>query len=437
MVLENGGNFAEELPIQFLKSDEGGRAIFEHLSFKEYKLEVVKHSFQHQRINPVAITPRGDGLQEVTLSKGEVLEGQVVTASGAPAEGARVRIRARSSQHRPEGLSEGLAGRAPPIVTDATGSFLFEGLFADAEYDVSVEPARGLGARERTKPRRGLLIGLPETAFIRGQVVLANGDPVSRAEVGFQLEQGAARRRPRASEVRTDENGFFEAELRPGRYEWYARADRGEYVGPGMQDLRGEIDLGQLTLLRGGDIAFRFEAPNGDPASQVRFRWLQRIDAVAEVEPDGIRRARDPLRGSADDVIRFEGLAPGQYRMYARSSSGLIPPVTFDVLEGENPEVEVGLQPGAYLWVTVEDENGDPANRRFRLEAMDEIARDWVHVGGVHRVQQRSGRATRIGPIVPGRYQLREERRGAEPFAEFVLTPGEERRTVTLPSAGR
>lgn len=433
MVLTNGGNFAEELPIQFLETNEAGQVVFEHLSFKDYKLDVAKHGFQHYHQDPVSITERGDGLIEVALSRGAAMAGTVVDSFGAPVEGVKVTARAREREHRLEGLTEGLLGPAPPVVTDASGGFRMEGLFAEAEYNLEAEPERGISARERERPAEQLRIVLPETAYISGRVISAEGEPVPDGRIYFHPDPGESGRWPRPRVETTGPDGRFEVELSPGLYSYSISHALGQCYSVGSLDMRGELNLGDVQLEPGGRVEFTFLTAQGDATDAVRFRSLNRADGVAGSEPRTIQWSRRPINDGAANPMIFEGLTPGTYALRVSTSAGLAPITTFEVRAGRTDKIDVQLGFGSTLVLDLKGEDGGDINSRFRLERQGPLPPQWGHLTSTHRMRVRSDREFRLGAIVPGRYILREDRRGSEPFAELDLGPGESRHALTVP----
>ena len=433
MVLTNGGNFAEELPIQFLETNQEGRVVFQHLSFKDYKLDVAKHGFQHYHQDPVSITERGDGLIEVALSRGAVMAGAVVDSFGAPVEGVKVTARAREREHRLEGLTEGLLGPAPPVMTDAAGSFRMEGLFAEAQYNLVAEPERGISARQRERPTEQLRIVLPETAYISGRVVSAEGEVVPNGRMNFHRDPSESGRWPRPRVETTGEDGRFEVELSPGLYSYSISHALGERYSVGSLDMRGELDLGDIQLEPGGRVELTFLNAQGESTDAVRFRSLNRADGAAESEPRTIQWTRRPINDGEADPMIFEGLMPGTYALRVSTSAGLAPITTFEVRAGRTDKIDVQLGFGATLILDLKGEDGSNVNSRFRLERQGALPPQWGHLTRTHRIRVRSDREFRLGAIVPGRYTLREDRRGSEPFAELNLGPGESRHALTVP----
>lgn len=434
--LNESAKFAEELPIHYLRSDEAGRAIFHHLSFKEYKLEVAKHGYRYFREDPVAITPRGDGLLEVTLSRGAVMSGTVIDAYGAPAKDVNLEVTSRSDRYRPEGLTRGLLGAADPIVTDASGAFRVEGLFAEADYNLIARPQRGLPFYSREKPAEGLTLQLPQTAFVSGVVLRADGVAAQNARVTFLEDVGNQRRRPRARNFRSDENGHFEAPLPPGEYFWFIRHTSGEAASQASLSLTGDFDLGEILLSEGGVIEISFLRVDGKPAQRVDFESVRRTDAGAALESSSLASARRPDQRGSEAPFVLRGLASGSYQLRFSSSEGLIPMIDAQVQPGVITKLEVGIQPAAELRVDVRRRDGNRAAGRYRLERKDPLPPEWSHMSSSNRIRLRDNDAVRVSGLVPGTYLLRKDERGALHFAEFTVQAGSQEREFVLPDSG-
>lgn len=434
--LKEGGNFQEELPIHYLRTNESGHAIFHFLSFKEYKLEVAKNGYRYFREDPVAITQRGDGLLEVTLSRGASMSGTVIDAFGGPAKGVSLEVSPRSDRYRPEGLTRGLLGAADPVLTDAAGAFRVDGLFAEADYNLIARPQRGLPHYSREKPAEGLTLQLPQTAFVSGLVLRSDGEPASNARMTFLEDVGNERRRPRPRNFRTDESGRFDAQLPPGEYTWFVRHTSGEAASSSSLSLAGEYELGEILLQEGGVIEISFLRADGKPAERVNFSQLRRTDAGAELEPSSLAGARRPEQRGSERPFVFRGLPTGSFQLRFSSSEGLIPIIDARVQPGLTTTLEVAIQPAAELRVDVRSRDGNRATGRYRLERKDSLPPEWSHLSSSNRIRLRDNGPARVSGLVPGTYLLRKDERGATHFAEFTVQAGSQEREFVLPTAG-
>jgi hypothetical protein len=431
--LIEGGNFAEELPIHYLRSDEDGRAIFHHLSFKEYKLEVAKHGFRYFREDPVAITQRGDGLLEVTLSRGASMSGTVIDAYGGPVKGVTVDVRPRSNRYQPDGLTLGLLGAAEPVITDISGAFRVDGLFAEADYNLTARPQRGLSFYSREKPAEGLTLRLPQTAFVSGLVLRSDGEPAPNARLIFLEDVGNERRRPRPRNFRSDESGHFEAPLPPNDYTWFVRHSSGEAASHASLSLMDDFDLGEILLNEGGVIEISFLRTDGKPAERVNFGSVRRTDAGAANESNSLAGARRPEQRGSEAPFVLRGLATGSYQLRFTSSEGLIPLIHAQVQPGVVTTLEIGIQPAAELRIDVRSRDGKRAAGRYRIERKDPLPAEWSHMSSSNRFRLRDNDSARVSGLVPGTYLLRIDERGAVHFAEFTVQAGSQEREFVLP----
>jgi len=435
--LNDGGNFQEELPIHYLRSDENGLAIFHHLSFKEYKLEVAKHGYRYFREDPVAITQRGDGLMEVTLSRGASMAGTVIDSYGGPAKGVTLDVSPRSDRYRPEGLTRGLLGSAPPVVTDASGAFRVDGLSAEADYNLIARPQRGLPHYSREKPAEGLTLRLPETAFVRGVVLRSDGEPAPGAQVSFLEDVGNERRRVRPRNFRTNDLGHFEAAIRPAEYNWFIRHPSGEAASQSSLSLIGEYNFGEVLLNEGGVIEISFLRNDGTPAERVNFQSVRRTDAGGANESRSLAGSRRPEQRGSEGAFTLRGLAAGSYQLRFTSSEGLIPIVNVQVQPGVVTTLEVGLQQAAELRVDVLSRDGTRAIGRYRLERKNPLPAEWSHMSSSNRFRLRDSGTARVSGLVPGTYLLRVDERGATHFAEFTVQAGSQEREFMLPESNK
>jgi protocatechuate 3,4-dioxygenase beta subunit len=433
--LNQGGSNPSELPIHYLRSDESGLAIFHHLSFKEYRLEVAKHGYRYFRENPVAITQRGDGLLEVTLSRGASMSGTVIDAHGGPVKGVTVDISSRSDRYSPDGLTRGLLGPVAAVVTDASGAFRVDGLFAEADYNLIARPPRGLAHYSREKPAEGLTLQLPETAFVSGLVLRSDGEPARSARVTFLEDVGNERRRLRPRNFRSDDEGLFEAAIPPGEYNWFIRHPSGEAASQSSLSLAGNFNLGEVWLSEGGVLEISFRRNDGSPAERVNFQSVRRTDAGAANESRALAEARRPEQRGSEGMFALRGLATGSYQLRFTSNEGLIPMIEAQTQPGVVTKLEIGLQQAAELRVDVLTREGARAAGRYRIERKDPLPAEWSHMSSSNRFRLRDNGTAQVSGLVPGTYLLRVDERGAQPFAEFTLQAGSQEREFVLPDS--
>lgn len=425
-----------ELPIQYLPTDQDGRAVFQHLSFAEYKLEVAKHGYQHVRMSPVAITQQGDGSQAVTLRKGEVLRGVVMGPFGTVEPGVRVDFRADSEDYRVEGFTSSLLGPRPDVLTDENGRFAIEGAFAGAQYDLTARPQRGLPGRARDVfAADEIVIQLPETTFVRGRVVLADGGPATDAQVGMQrFTEDERRNRSRAATRRVNPDGTFEHWLYPGPYEWFAVHETGEARSQQPREYRGEVNLGDIEIEMGASAVLTYLLPGGGEVERVELDDLIQLDDNGA--PSGLRRSRERLARERGGKVHLNGLPAGNYQIESRVRGWLVPRIELSLAPGDEVERSIVVAKGADLRLTVRREDGSNGDGWYRLERLGDSPAEWSHLSRSHRLRVRNGESSWLRGVVPGEWRIRPDRERRS-VVELSLGLGEQEFDVTLPPAGR
>jgi len=142
---------------------------------------------------------------------------------------------------------------------------------------------------------------------------------------------------------------------------------------------------------------------------------------------------------STDAVGRFayDGVAPGRVTVSARGTgvaAGDSAPVT--VRAGEATEVELTVEPGTVLIVTVFDGAGEPV--RATLTVSDAEGRNVEGMYGELAVQELltegiSTRTHKVGPLAAGKYVVRATARdGREAKKKPVILKGQAERKLKL-----
>ncbi len=213
----------------------------------------------------------------------------------------------------------------------------------------------------------------------------------------------------------TDERGRFTfVNLRVGSYtlragqrgDFFMAHDQPDYATVVVSGLELEdgaaLDGIELRLCAPGTLRGTVRSAQGEPV--VDASVFVRNEAGAVLNPMSM------CITDGKGAFRFESAAPGRYTLSARGGGGASresAPVS--VAEGAEVEVELVLEPGTLLVVSVEDAKGN--SLRAHLRVWDEAGRD---VAGLSEsdarekllVQGFSASQHRVGPLVPGRYRV-------------------------------
>jgi protocatechuate 3,4-dioxygenase beta subunit len=272
-----------------------------------------------------------DGL-ELTLRRGAVIEGSVLTPVGWPAAAARVVLRRNSSPDRM--LEIEVAGAAH---TDGDGRYRLEGaplgpqsVSADQEgflrsvRDVDVQPGEN-----------HLDLRLGEGAGLSGRVVDQGGRGLGGVAVALLSSVPGI-----AKEDISDGDGRFRfAGLESGHYELSARKGGYSSARQEVHVAAQSVDGVELRLRQGGGvIAGRLLGLTPDEMPQLQITALKRpLDTL-----DALRQGRADHQGS----YRIEGVYPGDWTVTARLPNGRQARRSISIAE-ENPEVQLDLDFGA------------------------------------------------------------------------------------------
>ncbi|WNG24318.1 carboxypeptidase regulatory-like domain-containing protein [Cystobacter fuscus] len=352
-----------ELPSEervYATSDERGRFRVDGLATGDYLLEAQAPGHAHLWLVPVKL-PAKEPL-EVALSVAGVIEGFVVDARGAPAEGAEVRV----------------SGVSPQSVTTGPGG----GFSVEVEagtYGLSARHGEEAGALEQPltlsagKTIRGVRLQLGPGSVLEGRVLeRTSGAPVvgARVDVSPHGQNGDTGRES------TDGTGHFQVGgLAPGSYDVVVTAPgftpalrRGLTVTPRE---RFSVDLvltrmgvveGQVRDVAGQPVeGARVIAPNLGPEELESTPLESRSDATGHYRLEGLNVGRQPLIARREEAtqgvnrwvdITEEGTAQVDFTLegtgivegVVRAARGALPSQPLEVLASLDEKSPFGAQ---------------------------------------------------------------------------------------------
>ena len=262
----------------------------------------------------------------VALRPAAPLFGFVTDSAGQPVAGADI-----SAQPRATESITGMIAIWPPDATSAdNGSFRMSGIVYGNPYRLTIRAAGFASSAIELPPYEPgaaagpVRIRLTNGRQARGRVVDTDGNPVAGAEVKLTWpEQKQSRfasllREDATEAVATNEQGAFRiAAVNTGEYN--LSVSHAEHVSPGalpveVPEGRGEIDLGEFTLVPGAEILGVVVDPDQEPVegASIRFRsygWARDQERTATTDADGNFRLAGLPHEQIDLTVEAEGYA--------------------------------------------------------------------------------------------------------------------------------
>ncbi|HEY0705534.1 MAG TPA: carboxypeptidase regulatory-like domain-containing protein [Polyangia bacterium] len=290
-------------PLQLTRTNREGQFRFDRVAAGAYAVSATAKSHVPQTAGPIELGNGEEKQVQVRLVAGGVtLSGHVFDVGGGPVPHAKVSA-LESGRPRPSGVT--FFPRVYPTIADETGAY--EVTLDKGEFQVTVEAAGYVALRGQ------LRLGGPTTqdfrlvpgARISGRVVEGpEKRPVAGAHVWVLLGRGG-----RANgDLKTAEDGSFTIDaLEPDTYRVGAR--KGRLLGssaPVSLSLAHAIANVEIEVYPAFVIAGQVVDSHGKPVADARMQ-------VFKDQPPW----EQPFIGTtaADGRFRFEGLAPGPYRL--------------------------------------------------------------------------------------------------------------------------
>lgn len=275
-----------------------------------------------------ALTPEHSVTNEtaVALRPAAPLYGFVTDSAGKPVAGADIWAQPRAT----ESITDMIVIRPQDATSADDGSFRMAGIVYGKPYRLTIRAPGFAGSAIDLPPYEPgataapVRIRLTKGRQARGRVVDTDGNPVAGAEVKLTWPEQkpsrfASRRKADATEaVATSEQGAFRiAAVNTGEYD--VNVSHTEYVSPGdlpveVPEGRGEVDLGEFTLVPGAEILGVVVDPDQEPVegARVRFRsysWARDQERTATTDADGNFRLAGLPHEQVDLTIEAEGYA--------------------------------------------------------------------------------------------------------------------------------
>ncbi|MDE2689936.1 MAG: carboxypeptidase regulatory-like domain-containing protein [Acidobacteriota bacterium] len=262
----------------------------------------------------------------VALRPAAPLYGFVTDPAGQPVAGADISARPRTTDS-----ITGMIAIWPPDATSAdNGSFRMSGIVYGNPYRLTIRAAGFPSSAIELPPYEPgaaaspVRIRLANGRQARGRVVDTDGNPVTGAEVKLtwpeekQSRFASLLREDATEAVATNEQGAFRiAAVNTGEYN--VNVSHSEHVSPGalpveVPEGRGEIDLGEFTLVPGAEILGVVVGPEREPVegASIRFRsysWARDQERTATTDADGNFRLAGLPHEQVDLTVEAEGYA--------------------------------------------------------------------------------------------------------------------------------
>lgn len=310
--------------------------------------------------------------RDFALAPEAVIAGRAITTSdGSPVAGAEISL-------SPENIRMSRSLSNAKAVADNDGRFRFRGvapgtysLTATADHLATIQPTQVIA--EVTAPAEDVEVALAPAMSISGRTVDKNKKPVANAHVLLMNDDGDGFRGRGSLSMRSHADGTFVfANLPPGEYEVarlgddiFERTDpRGVEVKLDKQDVSDVM----LVVEQQGSISGRVTR-TGKPVE----------GASVQARPAARRESfrSSSARSDADGNFQIDGVAAGEYELYAESKrlGAFTEGPKATVREGEAVKgIEVELDLAGSIAGTVVDQTGAPVagvHVRFNYDDKD------------------------------------------------------------------
>ena len=218
------------------------------------------------------------------------------------------------------------------------------------------------------------------------------------------------------AEIQTDAKGHFEIGwLRPGEYVVAAGGahifgmdgDDQETLG---RELRTGLKISAGQSLEGLD--FRLKASGSIEGTLVGQGGAAVVGATlfARDESGAVVDRISFIQSDAGGRFRYSGLAPGQYKIWARDASQVSQEALVKVAEASSSEVKLAMAAGTVLVVSLSDAKDAPLDCKVSvLDSSGKLVNGVFSMTEIMSSLQQgnwSSKEQRVGPLPPGKYKV-------------------------------
>ncbi len=436
-----------------LTTDAAGHFVFDHVDPGRYAVTVAPP--QEEMLSLI------NGAQDESAFID--MMSKMLTQNVTVAEGQEVYVRLGAEPKRPVRVSGKVIDAGEPLASGQVfgiteGQSLFQGLkfsqITEGRYEFTLDRpgAYVFGVQlEQTGAPLEFQVDVPEAesfekdlvlplGSISGTVFGPDGEPAARVRVQATPEGGGF-----SFSMVDGDNGSTDADgrytirrLRPGTY--LVRVGGGFRYGsdddpPAVEIVHGvrvEEDRAVEGLDFHLDEAGRIEGTvvdgSGKPVGDV---------AVFARDERGLLLSNvSPATSEPNGRFVYRGIAPGRVTLSARGSTVAAGDgAAVDVREGEASEAEIVVEAATMIAVTVEDENGETIRATIQVfDERDHEVATMYSQSGVEMLMMEGldSKKTRVGPLPPGKYEVRATAKDGRWNSKPVNLSGKEERNLRI-----
>lgn len=437
ILAQNPTNFSGQ---RWTNSDGNGEFVLENLAPGTWQVMTMPGRGALEGVGAEEGADMSMLFSEMKFQMAEVVEGQDahVVLGGRPADPVRVRGRVLAGGVPQAGALVNFMSDGSPL--SGTGAFKITTTRKDGGYELELDGPGGYMVQvqqlvgstgqqqsvqlhyELADEREIDLDLLLPVGAITGTVRGPDGAPLAGARVTLSIEGGVSNLTfggGQYAEIATGDDGTYELVwLRQGKYTVSAG-------GPLMGGMFGGGEDAPARAVRSGvrvsegervdGIDFRLKAPGRLVGTVVDGAGKPVGDAAVFVRDENGNLLERISLAATDPAGRFTyaGIGAGTYRVHARSASQVSGEAVVNVREGQDSQVELLVQPGAVLLITLADEEGNAVDCSVTVTDDEgrQVNGNWsmADLMALFQGGSFSSKEQRVGPVPPGRYTIHAE----------------------------